>query len=68
MNTSNLNNAFAGAKKSKFDKDDFMIKDFGFGDDGNPFLIVVGNPGDQLCRMKILDTPMYLKLIRGHMR
>jgi hypothetical protein len=45
MNTSNLNNAYAGAKKSKFDKDDFMIKDFGFGDDGNPFLIVVGNPG-----------------------
>jgi hypothetical protein len=45
VNTSISNKASAGAKKSKFDKDDFMIKDFGVGDDGNPFLTVVGNPG-----------------------
>lgn len=37
-NTSMLNSvAFAGAKKSEFNKDDFMIKDFGVGNDGNPF-------------------------------
>lgn len=45
-NTSILNSvAFAGANKSELHKDDFMIKDFGVGNDGNPFLTVVGNPG-----------------------
>jgi hypothetical protein len=29
----------------KFSKSDFMIKDFGVDNDGNPFLIVEGNAG-----------------------
>ena len=45
-NTTFINNiAFAGQDKSKFNKDDFMIKDFGIGNDGNPYLIVVGRAG-----------------------
>ena len=35
----------AAAAKVNFNKDDFMIKDFGIGDDGNPFLTVVGQAG-----------------------
>jgi len=46
LNTATINkNAFAGGKKSKFNEGDFMIKDFGIGDDGNPFLTVEGTAG-----------------------
>ncbi|MGB5090958.1 MAG: hypothetical protein WBN72_08455, partial [Nitrososphaeraceae archaeon] len=39
VNNAHVNKiAFAVGKKSKFNEDDFMIKDFGIGDDGNPFL------------------------------
>jgi len=45
-NTTIINNiAFAGQDKSKFSKDDFMIKDFGIGNDGNPYLTVEGTAG-----------------------
>jgi hypothetical protein len=37
--------AVAVGNKSKFNEDDFMIKDFGIGDDGNPFLAVIGTSG-----------------------
>ena len=35
---------FASVKKTKFNEADFAIKDFGIGNDGNPFLSVVGTP------------------------
>jgi len=45
-NNTIINNiAFAGQDESKFNKDDFMIKDFGISNDGNPYLTVVGTPG-----------------------
>ena len=45
-NTGIINHiAFAGQEESKFNKDDFIIKDFGIGDDGNPFLTVKGDAG-----------------------
>jgi hypothetical protein len=45
-NTTTINNiAFAGQNKGKFNKDDFMIKDFGIGNDGNPYLTVAGKAG-----------------------
>jgi hypothetical protein len=41
VNTSIVNNVARAAKsQTKFNKDDFMIKDFGIGNDGNPFLTV----------------------------
>ncbi|MDW0143651.1 MAG: hypothetical protein QOK69_01585 [Nitrososphaeraceae archaeon] len=36
---------FASVKKTKFNEADFAIKDFGIGNDGNPFLSVDGTPG-----------------------
>lgn len=44
-NTLINNIAFASQDKSKFNEDDFMIKDFGIGNDGNPFLTVKGIAG-----------------------
>lgn len=44
LNTLTLNR-IAAATKVIFNKDDFMIKDFGIGDDGNPFLTVEGKAG-----------------------
>jgi hypothetical protein len=44
LNTLTLNR-IAVATKVNFNKDDFMIKDFGIGDDGNPFLAVEGQAG-----------------------
>jgi hypothetical protein len=38
-------NRIAAAAKVIFNKDDFMIKDFGIGDDGNPYLTVEGKAG-----------------------
>ncbi|MGA7006433.1 MAG: hypothetical protein WBY28_05095 [Nitrososphaeraceae archaeon] len=46
VNTSTVNNvAHAAKSQTKFNKDDFMIKDFGIGNDGNPFLTVEGKAG-----------------------
>lgn len=46
VNTSIVNNVARAAKsQTKFNKDDFMIKDFGIGNDGNPFLTVEGKAG-----------------------
>ena len=46
MNGLIVNNVARAAKlQAKFNKDDFMIKDFGIGDDGNPFITVVGKAG-----------------------
>ena len=41
-----VNNVARAAKsQAKFNRDDFMIKDFGIGGDGNPFITVVGDAG-----------------------
>jgi hypothetical protein len=40
------NIAFAGGNKGHFNADDFKIKKFGIGTDGNPFLTVEGNAGE----------------------
>jgi hypothetical protein len=46
VNTTILNNiTLAVGKKIKFSKYDFMIKDFGIGNDGNPFMTVEGTAG-----------------------
>ena len=46
VNTSIVNNVARAAKsQTKFNKDDFMIKDFGIGNDGNAFLTVEGKAG-----------------------
>ena len=46
VNTSIVNNVARAAKsQTKFNKDNFMIKDFGIGNDGNPFLTVEGKAG-----------------------
>ena len=46
INNAHVNKiAFAVGNRSKFNEDDFMIKDFGIGDDGNPFLAVEGTAG-----------------------
>jgi hypothetical protein len=39
------NAVFAGTKKTKFNVDDFMIKNFGIDKDGFPFINVKGTPG-----------------------
>ena len=39
---------FALTNNSKFNEDDFMIKDFGIGDDRNPYMSVIGRPGGTL--------------------
>ena len=36
---------FASVKKTEFNEADFAIKDFGIGNDGNPFLSVDGTSG-----------------------
>ena len=36
---------FASVKKTEFNEADFAIKEFGIGNDGNPFLSVDGTPG-----------------------
>ena len=46
VNTSIVNNiARAAMSQTKFNKDNFMIKDFGVGNNGNPFLTVEGKAG-----------------------
>ncbi len=46
VNTPPINKlAFAGGKKSKFNEGDFIIKDYGIGNDGNPYLTVEGTAG-----------------------
>ena len=46
VNTTAINNiAFAGEEESKFNESDFIIKDVGVGDEGNPFLTVEGTAG-----------------------
>jgi hypothetical protein len=46
VNTSIVNNVTRAAKsQTKFNKDDFMIKDFGIDNDGNPFLTVERKAG-----------------------
>jgi hypothetical protein len=46
VNNAHVNKiAFAVGNRSKFNEDDFMIKDFGIGVDGNPFLAVEGIAG-----------------------
>ncbi|HEY7228568.1 MAG TPA: hypothetical protein VH481_10635 [Nitrososphaeraceae archaeon] len=37
--------AFAQVKKGNFNQADFVIKDFGIGDDGNPYIAVEGTAG-----------------------
>ena len=44
--------AFALGKKNKFNEGDFMIKDFGVGVDGNPFLAVEGTAGGTIPHTK----------------
>jgi hypothetical protein len=44
LNTLTLNRIAVGAKVN-FNKDDFMIRDFGVGGDGNPFIAVEGTAG-----------------------
>jgi hypothetical protein len=51
---------FASVKKTKFNEADFAIKDFGIGNDGNPFLSVDGTPGVQSHKRKILDMHIFL--------
>jgi hypothetical protein len=61
VNNAHVNKvAFAVGKKSKFNEDDFMIKDFGIGDDGNPFLIVEGIAGGSIPEKTMSGTRMYL--------
>jgi hypothetical protein len=51
VNTSIVNNVARAAKsQTKFNKDDFMIKDFGVGNDGNPFLTVEGKARETIPR------------------
>ena len=46
VNTSSVNNiAHAANSQTKFNKEDFTIKEFGIGDDGNPYLTVEGKAG-----------------------
>ena len=58
LNTLTLNRLGVTAKVN-FNIDDFMIKDFGIGGDGNPFLTVEGKAGETVLRQKIPDTHMY---------
>jgi len=49
VNNAHVNKiVFAVVKKSKFNEEDFMIKDFGIGHDGNPFLAVKGTAGGSI--------------------
>lgn len=50
---------FASVKKTRFTEADFAIKDFGIGNDGNPFLSVDGTPGEQSHKRKILDMHIF---------
>ena len=46
VNTSIVNNVARAAKsQTKFNKDDFMIKDFGIGNDDSPFLTIERKAG-----------------------
>jgi len=49
-----FNMVYAGSIKGKFDKADFIIKDFGIGDDGNPFLTVQGKAGETVPKEESL--------------
>jgi hypothetical protein len=51
LNTLTLNR-IAVAALVNFNKDDFIIKDFGIGDDGNPFLAVEGKAGGTIPEKK----------------
>jgi len=42
------NIVFAGGSKGHFNEDDFKIKKFGIGTDGNPFLTVEGKAGESI--------------------
>ena len=44
------NISFAASNERKFNESDFMIKDFGIGSDGNPFLIVEGTAGGTIAQ------------------
>jgi hypothetical protein len=46
---------FAGTKKTKFNVDDFMIKNFGIDKDGFPFINVKVRQEEQYHRRKIPD-------------
>jgi hypothetical protein len=49
VDTSIVNNiAHATKSQTKFNKEDFTIKEFGLGDDGNPYLTVEGKAGGTL--------------------
>jgi len=51
VNTSIVNNAARAAKsQTKFNKDDFMIKDFGIGNDDSPFLTIERKAGVTIPR------------------
>ena len=46
INTATIHKiAFAQEKKANFNQADFIIKDFGMGDDGNPYIAVEGTAG-----------------------
>ena len=66
MNTSIVNNvAHAAKSQAKFNKDDFMMKDFGIGIDGNAFLTVEGKAGGTIPDKK--DTGyaiVFVKIIQ----
>jgi hypothetical protein len=43
---------FAANGKGRVNEKDFMIKDFGIGDDGNPFIVVEGTAGGTIAKTK----------------
>lgn len=51
---------FANVKKTEFNEADFAIKDFGIGNNGNPFLSVDSTPGVLFRKRKILDMHIFL--------
>jgi len=44
------NISFAASNERKFNESDFMIKDYGIGNDGNPFIIVEGTAGGTIAQ------------------
>ena len=68
MNTSIVNNvAHAAKSQTKFNKDDFMMKDFGIGSDGNAFLTVEGKAGGTIPIPDKKDTRyaiVFVKIIQ----
>ena len=66
MNTSIVNNvAQAANSQTKFNKDDFMMKDFGIGNDGNAFLTVEGKAGGTIPDKKDIGYAIvFVKIIQ----